>query len=242
MRGDIFIITAALSVATHASFAAWLSLKAPRKPEPHRAIEMQLAPPKPKAIAKVEPPPPPPPPPPPKRQLVKKLVHRPAPPAPAAPPPPETQKVGIDPGATAGGPALAAGATSEGEMGTGNTMEPTPPAPPPPPAAPAPVAKPAGKHFVPIFQVSRMPKAKHPIAPEIPAAFKDAQREALVVIEVELDEQGHVTGARVVRHAEFGLDDAALAAAKHTDFEPALVGTQPVPVRYQIPYRFRVRG
>jgi len=35
---------------------------------------------------------------------------------------------------------------------------------------------------------------------------------------------------------------AALAAAKQTDFEPALVGNQPVPVRYQIPYRFRVRG
>ncbi|MGE5185230.1 MAG: TonB family protein [Acidobacteriota bacterium] len=242
MRGDIFILTAALSVAAHASFAAWLSVRQPRRPEPHHAIEMTLAPPKPKALAKVEPPPPPPPKPKLPPRLVKKLAPRPTPPAPAAPPPPETQKIGIDPDATKGGPALAAGATSEGEMGTGTTMEPTPPAPPVPPAPPAPPAKPAGRHFVPIFQVSRMPRAKHAVAPEIPAAFKDAQREALVVVEVELDEQGHVTGARVVRHAEFGLDDAALAAAKHTDFEPALVGTQPVPVRYQIPYRFRVRG
>ena len=63
-----------------------------------------------------------------------------------------------------------------------------------------------------------------------------------MVIEVEIDASGHVAGARVLKHAEFGLDDAALAAAKQTVFEPALMGTQPVPVRFQIPYRFKVRG
>jgi hypothetical protein len=31
-------------------------------------------------------------------------------------------------------------------------------------------------------------------------------------------------------------------AAELTEFEPALVGTDPVAVRYRIPYRIRVRG
>ena len=72
--------------------------------------------------------------------------------------------------------------------------------------------------------------------------FREAQREALVVVEVEIDIRGKVVGARVMRHADYGLDDAALAAAKSTEFEPALMGTTPVPVRYQLPYRFKVRG
>jgi protein TonB len=235
---NLWISTAVVSLAAHGAFAAWIATKEPAKKPVRPAIEMRLAPPPPK---KVEPPPPPPPEPP-KPQLVKKLAPKPI--VHAAPPqaaPPEVQKVGIDPDMDKGGPALAAGGTSEGTPGTGNTMDKTPAAPPPPPEPPAPAARP-GKHFVPIFSVTRMPKAKRAVAPEIPAAFRDAQREALVVVEVELDEQGRVTGARVVRHAEFGLDDAALAAAKQTEFEPALVGTQAVAVRYQIPYRFRVRG
>ena len=88
-----------------------------------------------------------------------------------------------------------------------------------------------------------MPRAKHAVPPEIPDAFKQqAQREALVVVEVVIDARGAVVDARVLRHAEFGLDDAALTAASATEFEPALVGTDAVAVRYQIPYRFKVRG
>jgi len=239
MRGEIWIVAAALSVAANASFAAFVATREPPQPPAPPPIEMRLAAP-PKRIAKIDPPPPPLPPPP-KPQLVKKIAPKPIPLA-APQPPPEIQKVGIDPDTSSHGDlTISAGSTSEGEVGTGNTMDKTPPAPPEPPTL-APKAKPAGKHFVPIFQVTRMPKPKHAVSPEIPEAFRDAQREALVVIEVELDEQGRVTGARVIRHAEFGLDDAALAAAKQTDFEPALVGNQPVPVRYQIPYRFRVRG
>jgi TonB family protein len=135
--------------------------------------------------------------------------------------------------------AVSTGVTQEGQPDTGSSLEKTP-APPTPPAPPAPAAKPGGKRFVPIYQVTRMPKAKAPVSPEIPDAFRQAEREALVVVEVELDVHGHVQNARVVRHAEFGLDDAALAAAKLTEFEPALVGDEAVPVRYQIPYRFKV--
>jgi TonB family protein len=230
----MWIAAAGVSIAAHAALAAWVDTREPAPKPKHPPIEMRLAAaPKPKRI---EPRPPPPVPAPPR--LVKKLAlrPRPQPSAPAAPPPP-SPKIGVDESATAerGDIAVATGGSLDGEVGTGTeTKEPAPLAPPAPPTA-------TKSHFVPIYQVTRLPRATRAIAPEIPAAFRDANREAVVVVEVELDAAGHVTNAKVVRHAEFGLDDAALAAARATEFEPALVGTQPVPVRYQIPYRFRVR-
>jgi protein TonB len=176
-------------------------------------------------------PPPPPPPPPKKPIVVKKLAVKPQPPpADPTPPPPEL-------GVTDDGPGDVAVNTGTPDGDPAGTAEKAPPAPPAPPAP----AKPKSQ-FVPIYQVTRLPHATRAVTPEIPEAFRQANREAQVVVEVEIDAHGHVTGARVIRHAEFGLDEAALAAAKQTEFEPALVGTQPVPVRFQIPYRFRVRG
>jgi protein TonB len=250
MRGAIWMAAAAVSIAANASFAALVATHEPAPPAPRPPILMRLAPPPPKPVAPPAPPPPVelPKPPPPRPQLVKKLAPRPQPArAPEAPPPP-APKIGVSPDASsADGLAVASGTTTDGELGTGTTMDKVPPPPVPEPVAPPappppPAAKPTGKRYVPIFQVTRMPKAIHPVAPEIPQAFRDAPHEALVVIEVELDEHGHVTAAKVIRAAGSGLDEAALAAAHQTDFEPALVGTQAVAVRYQIPYRFRVRG
>jgi len=230
-----WLIAAVVSAAAHVCFAAWVDGHAPARRTPPPPIVMELAA-APKPPPRVLPPPPPPVPPPPKKPIVvKKLAVKPQPaPADPTPPPPETAKLGApdDSGDVAVNPG-----TPDGDPdGTVDKAPPAPPAPPPP--APA---KPKGQ-FVPIYQVTRLPHAKHAVSPEIPEAFRQANREAQVVVEVEIDAQGHVTGARVIRHGEFGLDEAALTAAKQTEFEPALVGTQPVPVRFQIPYRFRVRG
>jgi protein TonB len=232
-----WLIAAVVSAAAHVCFAAWVDGHAPARRTPPPPIVMELAQ-APKPPPRVLPPPPPPPvvPPPKKPIVVKKLAIKPQPaPADPTPPPPETAKLGV-PDDGPGDVAVNPGTPDGDPDGTADKAPPAPPAPPPP--APA---KPKSQ-FVPIYQVTRLPHAKHAVAPEIPEAFRQANREAQVVIEVELDAQGHVTGARVIRHGEFGLDEAALAAAKQTEFEPALVGTQPVPVRFQIPYRFRVRG
>jgi len=237
-----WLVAAVVSIAAHVGAATFIKQHEVGKPRITRPpIEMEIA------EVKKRPPPPvikelPPPPPPPKKPIVvKKIAPKIVPPA-VEPPPPAAPKIGIDPENSANGStvALAAGVSLDGEVGTGNTMDknvPPPPDPVPPTPAPA-----KGKRFIPSYQVTRQPIAKHPVQPEIPAAFRDAQREALVVVELEIDETGHVHSARVLRHADFGLDDAALAAAKATEFEPALMGTQPVAVRYQIPYRFKVRG
>jgi protein TonB len=230
-----WLIAGVVSAAAHVCFAAWVDGNAPARRTPPPPITMELAP-VPKPPPRVLPPPPPPPPPPPKKPiLVKKLALKPPPPADATPPPPAAAVQGVPDD----GPGEVAVATGTPDGDPNGTADKAPPAPPAPPAPEPPKSK---SHFVPIYQVTRLPKAKRAVTPEIPEAFRQADREALVVVEVEIDAQGHVTGARVMRHGEFGLDDAALAAAKQTDFEPALVGTQPVPVRFQIPYRFRVRG
>jgi protein TonB len=118
-------------------------------------------------------------------------------------------------------------------------MDPTPPAPPPPPA---PVAATGARHYWPAYKVTRMPRPRSAIAPDLPDTFRSAQREQRVVVEVDLDETGHVVDARLIGHPEFGLGEVALAAIRRTEFEPALVGTQPVPIHYTLPLTFRVRG
>ena len=232
-----WIAAGVISAVAHLGFAAWVENGDPA-PKPLPRIEMELA--------KLPPPklpePPPPPPPPPKLIEVPKLVNRISTP----PPPPQTRRVGVTEAATTekGEVTVATGVTTDGVIGTGTSMDrdlppppPAPPAPPPPPPSSPPKVK-----VFPSFEVTKLPKPRHRVQPDVPAAFRDAQREALVVVEVVIDASGRVIDARVLRHAEYGLDDAALAAAKQTDFEPALVGTQPVTVRYTIPYRFTVRG
>lgn len=233
-----WIAAAAVSVLAHVGFAALVeTADVENKPRP--PIEMQLAK-LPKKVETPPEPPKPPPPPPPKPKLVKHVAKS----VPPPPPPPETQRVGISEDATTdhGEVAVATGVTTDGVIGTGTSMDKTLPPPPPEPPAPPPPPAPPKPKFFPSYEVTQLPKIKKPVSPEIPEAFRQAQREALVVVEVEIDIRGRVVGARVMRHADYGLDDAALVAAKATEFEPALMGTQPVPVRYQLPYRFKVRG
>jgi protein TonB len=240
-----WIIAAVVSAGTHAALAAWLETAEPT-PRPKRpAIEMQLtAPPR---LAPAPPPPSPPPAVPPPKPVVARHAapHRPsAPPPPSVTPPPAapsppSQKIGITDAPAADGIAVATGTSLEGEVGTGTVDTPAPPAPPAPPPPPA---RSTGKHYWPAYKVTRLPKPRTPIAPVLPDAFRSAQREQHVVIEVDIDETGHVVNARVVGSAEYGLGEASLAAVRRTEFEPALVEAQPVPIHYTIPLTFRVRG
>ncbi|HEV7558911.1 MAG TPA: energy transducer TonB [Kofleriaceae bacterium] len=227
----VWIGAAGVSVVAHVAFAAWVDTREPAPPVKRPATVMRFVPAKPKPKL-VEPPPPPPPPPvAPARPRIVHAVKR--APAPVAPVP----KAGIDADASASGDfATAAGPDLAAPVG--GEVDHAPPAPPPPPAPPAP----RGKRFVPEFKVTRLPTAKTPIHPELPAALRNAQRELHVTVEVEIDEAGRVIHVRVLGPAEPGLDTAVISAVERTEFTPALVGTQPVAVRYHIPFTFRVHG
>lgn len=152
---------------------------------------------------------------------------------PRATPPPE---VGVPAGelSSRGGIAVGVGTSLEGPLGSAVAAVAGAGAPP--------TALRRGRVFVPIYRVTRMPQPRHRVLPEVPDAFRSTGGEATVVVEVAIDERGAVLSARVVRGAGRDLEEAALAAARRTEFAPALVGNRPVAVRYQIPYRFRIRG
>ena len=232
-----WLVAGAVTLAGHGVLGAWL---AQREPAPRvvtkTVVAFKVVPPPP-VEKKIEPPEPPPAPPPPPPRLVKRV--RPKAEAPVTPPEGPTNLLdpadsGLPPDQSApqGGMNVPAGGGIDGpiQKGTGTDKSPAPP--PRPPA----------RKFVPIFEVTRMPRAIRPVEPEVPDEFRSQSREAVVVVEVAISASGRVVDARVIKKAGFGLDEAAIAAARRTAFEPALQGDRPVAVKMQIPYRFKVRG
>jgi len=84
------------------------------------------------------------------------------------------------------------------------------------------------------------PVLKNDVKPVYPPAAKKEGIAAEVVLNIDIDAEGKVEKATVVQEATatgYGFDEAAMAAAKQLEFEPARVGKQAVPV--SISYRFR---
>jgi protein TonB len=65
-----------------------------------------------------------------------------------------------------------------------------------------------------------------------------ARVEGRVVMELAVNDQGDVIDARVLHGLGYGLDDAALAAARRLRFSPALRGNRPVSTSFVIAMRF----
>jgi protein TonB len=83
------------------------------------------------------------------------------------------------------------------------------------------------------------PKRKIPVAPKYTMQARQAEIEGVVRVEVTVDESGHVLSARVLSGLGYGLDEAAVAAARATLFEPAtrcgkaVIGTTVLPFRFE---------
>lgn len=85
----------------------------------------------------------------------------------------------------------------------------------------------------------RPPHPYRRLRPQYPETASQAEAEATVDVSVEIDERGEVAGARVVRWAGFGLDDAALETVRQLRFRPAERAGRAVPVRVVLRYNFR---
>jgi TonB family protein len=72
-----------------------------------------------------------------------------------------------------------------------------------------------------------------------PDALKN-RVEGTVSLELDVDENGIVTGARVVQAAGEGFDEAALAVAKQFEFEPAKQGGAPIRSTVRLAYEFHL--
>lgn len=74
-----------------------------------------------------------------------------------------------------------------------------------------------------------------------PAAARAAGIEIDFPIEIVVDPSGRVVSARALRHAGYGLDEAALRAIRGYRFSPALRAGRTVPVRMHWNVQFRLR-
>lgn len=76
------------------------------------------------------------------------------------------------------------------------------------------------------------------VRPAYTAEARRARVEGRVRVELTVDEQGAVTGARVVESLGYGLDEAAIAAAKTLRFAAATRCGRPVAAPFVIAMRF----
>lgn len=210
------------SILLHAGVA--LALVRIEKPAPREATRISISEVKKTKPAKAEPPPPPPPAPPPVREM-RKLARK----APAPPPPAPAPALAAADAAPAQ-PVASFGLTLSGGVGMGadgiavplgNSLR----------AAPEKVAHKAEPKAL-VARAEEEPadsclealvKPK-PISVPQPT-YADRAREAgvqgKVRVELTVDETGRVIDAKVIESLGYGLDEAALEAARASRFEPA---------------------
>jgi len=127
-------------------------------------------------------------------------------------------------------------------------MVPKPPPPFPKPLLQVQVSAPStapvgdgalGGGFRSIAQVSQLPHFKVQVEAQYPEAAKRANIEGVVILQVDIDATGAVKKVELTQGLGYGCDEAAVNAAQQSVFTPAYAGSEPVPVRIRIPYRFR---
>ena len=91
------------------------------------------------------------------------------------------------------------------------------------------------------FAVSVKPTIKKAVKPEYPRLARKANIEALVTVQVTIDKNGLPTDVKILRGHDM-LNVAALEAAKKHVFTPAMQGDKPVPVKWNLPFNFRLRN
>jgi protein TonB len=183
--------------------------------------------------AKAPPPPPPEPvraePPPPKAEP-KQVAARPAP-APTPEPPKAAQSAALDAAVPDFGLSLSGGVGGNGmalpASGGGPKAAPAPRALPPAPA----VVSGCGEKLV-------KPKPKSVPQPVYTAEARSAGIEGKVRVELTVDQTGAVVSVRVLQGLGYGLDEAAVLAARQAQFEPALECGKPTRATFTISMRF----
>jgi protein TonB len=76
------------------------------------------------------------------------------------------------------------------------------------------------------------------VLPKMTHEAQQAEIEGVVLIDVTIDPSGSVVDARIVRGLGYGLDEAALRAAKAWTFQPAMRCGRPIVGHKKIPFRF----
>jgi periplasmic protein TonB len=62
-----------------------------------------------------------------------------------------------------------------------------------------------------------------------------------VALKIQIDADGRVTSAEIIKSAGMGFDEEALRSVKQSRFEPAQKDGQNVPAEFTYIYRFRLQ-
>jgi protein TonB len=92
-----------------------------------------------------------------------------------------------------------------------------------------------------ILRTNREAKPLQTVRASYPAMALRMGMEGDVTLKIEVDSEGKVTKAEIVRSAGAGFDEEALKAVKQARFEPAQKDGTNVPAEFTYIYRFRLR-
>lgn len=96
-------------------------------------------------------------------------------------------------------------------------------------------------HYAPLFRVTELPRFRENIQPVYPDLARRMGIAGTVVLEVSIDEEGKVIDAVVKQELGYGCDESALESVRKARFYPARADDgQPVAVKVQIPFHFRL--
>ena len=108
--------------------------------------------------------------------------------------------------------------------------------------------KPAMGLKIPVFNGSYRnhyefpPVAKTKIMPVYPEMALAMGIEGETTILIFIDKKGIVKKAEIVGEKDtFGFGESAITAIMHTEFEPALMGLNKIPVRITMPFTFKIK-
>lgn len=86
---------------------------------------------------------------------------------------------------------------------------------------------------------TRAPRAYRRIRPPYPEAAAQAEVEAVVDVQVDIDARGEITKLEIARWAGFGLDQSVLDTVKQMHFFPAMRDGVAIPMRVLLRYNFQ---
>ena len=92
-----------------------------------------------------------------------------------------------------------------------------------------------------VLRTNREAKAIQTVRAIYPAMALRAGLESDVTLKIEVDSEGKVTKAEIVKSGGGGFDEEALKAVKQSRFEPAQRDGQNVPAEFTYVYRFRLQ-
>jgi len=98
-----------------------------------------------------------------------------------------------------------------------------------------------GVSFIPVTRLTKIPAFIRRTQPAYPETERMTGRESSVTAEVDLDEKGSIMEIRIVKSGGKAFDSAIETALRKSLFAPGYIKTQPVPVRIQIPFVFKLR-